>query len=153
MTFCNFTQDIYSYLLIFFSDDSELIIHSDNAIAPVGYLRLNKLHLVPKNCPESLMERLSIVAMKDADGYITDPGEEATENQECENDIDEDENDCCPVKTVCESEVASVEHPAVSAITNTGWMWCGGLAGYGESVEECMESALNKLESRYALFL
>ncbi|GLV35478.1 uncharacterized protein CBL_01373 [Carabus blaptoides fortunei] len=141
-----FTLDCPLYKNSIVIDDSELIIHSDNAIAPVGYLRLNKLHLVQKTCPELLMERLSNVCMKDADGYITDPGEEATENQDCENDI-EDENDCCTIKTECDSEVALVEHPAVSAITNTGWMWCGGLAGYGESVEECMESALNKLES------
>lgn len=59
-----------------------MVIHSDNAIAPVGFLRLNKLHLVPKSIPTILKDRLNDVSVKDADGYITDSAEEALEEVE-----------------------------------------------------------------------
>lgn len=58
-----------------------MVIHSDNAIAPVGFLRLNKLHLVPKSIPTILKDRLNDVSVRDADGYITDSAEEAIEEE------------------------------------------------------------------------
>lgn len=58
-----------------------MVIHSDNAIAPVGYLRLNKLHLLPKSIPAILKDRLNDISVRDADGYITDSAEEAGEEE------------------------------------------------------------------------
>lgn len=134
---------------IVYSDDSEMVIHSDNAIAPVGYLRLNKMHLVPKEIPSIMRERLNSISLKDADGYITDPGEEATEQTESE-DSDEDEETTPTVNTI--NGCIPIEHPVMKAITNNGWMWCAGIAGYADTVEEAMESAMDKLESRYASY-
>lgn len=129
-----------------------MIIHSDNAIAPVGYLRLNKLHLIPKEIPSIMRDRLSSISLKDSDGYITDPGEEATEIIEEEivvNEIEE-ETDNTTDLTYLNGEQTIVEHPVMHAVTSTGWMWCGGVAGYGDTMEEGMENALEKLQSRYA---
>lgn len=129
-----------------------MIIHSDNAIAPVGYLRLNKLHLIPKEIPSIMRERLSSISLKDADGYVTDPGEEATEAIEEEIIVNEEEDEVVDATDLTDlnEEQSIVEHPVMHAVTSTGWMWCGGIAGHGDTVEEGMENALEKLQSRYA---
>lgn len=79
-----FTLDCPLYINRIAINDSKMIIHSDNAIAPVGYLRLNKLHLVPKSIPTILKDRLNDVSVRDADGYITDSAEEAFEEETTE---------------------------------------------------------------------
>lgn len=56
-----------------------MILHSDDPIAPVGYLKLNKLKLETKLPQVDLYSRLVDVPLKDSDGYITDQGEEASE--------------------------------------------------------------------------
>nr|CAI5867517.1 unnamed protein product [Callosobruchus analis] len=57
--------------------DSEVVIHSDDPIAPVGYLIFKKLELETKLPPLDLLDRLAGLPLKDSDGYVTDEGEEA----------------------------------------------------------------------------
>lgn len=57
-----------------------MVIHSDDAIAPVGYLKLKKLKLELKLPSLDLQSRLVGLPLKDSDGYITDYGEEALES-------------------------------------------------------------------------
>lgn len=47
----SFTYITFVYLegtVLFFSDDVATVIHSDDAIAPVGFLNFNKFHLIDK---------------------------------------------------------------------------------------------------------
>lgn len=65
--------------MLYNREESELVLHSDDSIAPVGYLKLNKLKLERKLPQLNLYDRLLNIPLKDSDGYITDPGEEAEE--------------------------------------------------------------------------
>lgn len=62
-----------------------MILHSNDPVAPVGYLRFNKLVLEVKLPALDLHSRLQGLPLKDSDGYVTDQGEEAfdiIENEE-----------------------------------------------------------------------
>lgn len=67
------------------SEESETIIHSDDPIAAVGYLKFNKLKLELKLPSLDLQSRLAGLPLKDNDGYVTDYGEEAVEFEESGN--------------------------------------------------------------------
>lgn len=54
-------------------------MHSEDSIAQVGFLKLNKLRLEIKLPPLDLNQRLAALPLKDSDGYVTDIGEEASE--------------------------------------------------------------------------
>lgn len=72
------------WIIISFSDDSEVVIHSNDPVAPVGYLIFKKLSLELKLPALDLNSRLDGLPLKDSNGYITDQGEEAfpiTENE------------------------------------------------------------------------
>lgn len=45
---CQTTTFVFSALFFNFSEDFETVIHSNDAIAPVGYLNFRKLRLVDK---------------------------------------------------------------------------------------------------------
>ncbi|KAJ8970366.1 hypothetical protein NQ314_001277 [Rhamnusium bicolor] len=58
-------------------EDSDVILHSNDPIAPVGYLKFKKLALEVKLPTLDLYSRLEGLPLKDSDGYVTDHGEEA----------------------------------------------------------------------------
>lgn len=60
-------------------EESEVILHSNDPMTPVGYLKLNKLRLETKLPQLDLYQRLGSVPLKDSNGYVTDEGEEVTE--------------------------------------------------------------------------
>lgn len=72
-------------LLLYSSEDSEVIIHSNDPVAPVGYLIFKKLYLELKLPALDLNSRLEGLPLKDSNGYITDQEEEEvfqiTENE------------------------------------------------------------------------
>lgn len=78
---------ITTYFVIYFeifSEDSEVVIHSNDPIAPVGYLIFKKLSLEVKLPVLDLNSRLEGLPLKDSNGYITDQNDEefeAIENQ------------------------------------------------------------------------
>lgn len=61
----------------FCREESEIVMHSDDPIAPVGYLKFNKLRLELKLPILDLHGRLLGLPLKDPDGYVTDHGEDA----------------------------------------------------------------------------
>lgn len=54
-------------------------MHSEDSIAQVGFLKLNRLRLETKLPSLDLKQRLAALPLKDSDGYVTDIGEEASE--------------------------------------------------------------------------
>lgn len=72
-------------MTFYYSEDSEVVIHSNDPVAPVGYLIFKNLSLELKLPPLDLPSRLKGLPLKDSNGYITDEGEEAF--QITENDL------------------------------------------------------------------
>lgn len=62
-----------------------MIIHSNDLVAPVGYLVFKKLTLELKLPALDLNSRLEGLPLKDSNGYITDQGDE--EFEVIENEI------------------------------------------------------------------
>ncbi|KAB0799176.1 hypothetical protein PPYR_07056 [Photinus pyralis] len=125
---------------------SEVILHSANPIAPVGFLKLNKLKLEPKLPQLNFYSRLKNVPLSDSDGYITDHGEEATEFvDDNTSSADETVAHTVTIKTVscC---------PELNAVSNDGWLWISGLCGNSASCEEALKMALEKLKSTLSTY-
>ncbi|KAJ8919563.1 hypothetical protein NQ315_002185 [Exocentrus adspersus] len=130
-------------------EDSDVILHSNDPIAPVGYLKFNKLALEVKLPALDLHSRLEGLPLRDSDGYVTDQGEEAFEI------IENEEDESKP----CETAENSLEHP-VSCLTETvpqkptvtkksrdGWLGLGGIQGSSSNPQEAMDEAMSILKS------
>nr|CAH7744208.1 unnamed protein product [Callosobruchus chinensis] len=129
--------------------DSEVVIHSDDPIAPVGYLIFKKLELETKLPPLDLLDRLAGLPLKDSDGYVTDEGEEAFKS--VENDADEL---ACPEN--CNEEVyfapPNIVQVATSGRSKQGWLWIGGVQGKSFLPLEAMEEATDILKCELDTF-
>lgn len=140
-----------------FRDESEVVMHSNDPIAPVGYLKLNKLHLETKLPPLDLISRMANLPLKDSDGYITDEGEEAMEKNNDENVHDEESNDINNVSNNKEIEYStSNENAYIKTAVNFGksgfgWLWIGSIQGNAEDPIEAIKQAMENLKCRYAL--
>lgn len=53
-------------------EESEVVLHSEDQIAQVGFLKLNKLRLELKLPDLDLSGRLSGLPLKDSDFYVSD---------------------------------------------------------------------------------
>ncbi|KAK5643599.1 hypothetical protein RI129_007444 [Pyrocoelia pectoralis] len=122
-------------------EESEVILHSTNPIAPVGFLKLNKLKLEPKLPQLNLYSRLKNVPLTDSDGYITDHGEEAIEFLNDDGESSEEN------ASHFDASNRSSYFPDLSAESNDGWLWISGLGGNSENCEEALTMALEKLKS------
>ncbi|KRT83502.1 hypothetical protein AMK59_3151, partial [Oryctes borbonicus] len=127
-------------------EESETVIHSDDPIAPVGYLKFNKLKLELKLPPLDLQNRLSALPLKDSDGYVTDYGEEATEmvdNEEINEEVSNSANVNIEDTTL---EIKDICQNINSAKSGNGWLWIGGIHGTSENPYEAMKEAMEKLK-------
>ncbi|VEN42231.1 unnamed protein product [Callosobruchus maculatus] len=125
--------------------DTEVVIHSDDPIAPVGYLVFKKLELETKLPPLDLLDRLAGLPLKDSDGYVTDEGEEAfksTENEADELVCSENSNaeDCFTPPNIVQE--------ATSGKSKQGWLWISGVQGNSSNPSEAMEQATDILKCR-----
>lgn len=132
----------------FCSDKSETVLHSDVPIAPVGYLKLNKVSLENKLPVLDLSARLNGLPLKDSDGYITDYGIDACDSSESEDDADGDDRNVLELNNACHSEAIEQKPLAVKSLN--GWVWIGGIQGHGNDIREAMRDANIKLTCRYA---
>lgn len=126
--------------MIFLSDESDVVLHSSDPIAPVGYLRLKKLSLETKLPHLDLQSRLSGLPLKDSDGYVTDYGVEASDFS------DEDS-----MKSFEDASISleTIEQDPLSAQSRDGWVFVGGIQGRSEDYSEAMKEATGKLKCRY----
>ncbi|KAL3265773.1 hypothetical protein HHI36_009971 [Cryptolaemus montrouzieri] len=124
--------------------ESEIVLHSNDPIAPVGYLKLNKLQLENKLPLLNLHERLKGLPLKNSDGYVTDPGEDVKDMNEEESDSD----------SLSEPVIRSGIYTVARSMGNqnysvqkspSGWLWVGGIRG--ESIGNPMDNAMSTLES------
>lgn len=129
-------------------DKSEIILHSDDPIAPVGYLKLKKLSLENKLPALDLSGRLNGLPLKDNDGYITDYGVDACDSSEGEDDNNGDRN-ALQSNTIIYHSKTIEQNPMVIKSLD-GWVWLGGIQGHGNNIQEAMRDASTKLTCRYA---
>lgn len=130
------------------------MIHSDDAIAPVGYLKLNKLHLELKLPQLDLDGRLANLPLKDSEGYITDDGEDAVELiMNSENNVDNETIDECE-EALSETIINDdniVELKLNHNKSGDGWCWISNITGTSEDPQVSMTEAMENLKCRYAL--
>ncbi|CAH2013707.1 unnamed protein product [Acanthoscelides obtectus] len=124
--------------------DSEVVIHSNDPIAPVGYLIFKKLELETKLPPLDLMDRLAGLPLKDSDGYVTDHGEEAYEFNDNEADEQDERSEKCNVEMCCTPP--NIVQQATSGKSKQGWLWIGGVQGKSSKPLEAMQEATDILK-------
>ncbi|XP_029045624.1 diphthine--ammonia ligase isoform X3 [Osmia bicornis bicornis] len=159
-----FTLDCPLFNKSIIIDEYESVIHSNDNIAPVGYLNFKKIHVQNKNGGVeglSLQERLKNVPIKSPSDYIEEIiGPELHDGCNLSED-ENDEHDCTdsslktsnsgqfnppsPMQILYEEE----DYPDVPVVNRnqTGWFWFGGIAGKHPDAKSAMREALEKLSN------
>ncbi|XP_014611371.1 PREDICTED: diphthine--ammonia ligase [Polistes canadensis] len=159
-----FTLDCPLFSKSIIIDKYESVVHSNDDIAPVGYINFKKIHLRDKNNgleTLSLRERLKTVSVKTPYDYISEVvgpelqdgcnlSEDETDEQACDDRNMKASNSGhfnppSPVQVLYEEE----DYPDVPVINKnqTGWFWFGGIAGKHSDVKSATKEALEKLSS------
>ncbi|KAJ8986079.1 hypothetical protein NQ317_003373 [Molorchus minor] len=128
-------------------EDSEVVYHSKDPIAPVGYLKFNKLALEVKLPPLDLFSRLEGLPLKDSDGYVTDQEEEAFDVIEKLEDIPSGEDVTMNFNDNVTYTSPTVNQKPVHAKSKDGWLWMGGIQGNSPDPLEAMTEAMSTLKS------
>lgn len=148
-------------------EESEVVLHSDDPIAPVGFLKLNKLRLDTKLPILDLKARMNGLPIKDSEGYITND-EEETVNIADESKVDDKAaEDALTGATKSEEEIKTdittdslliaansvSKQPCISGKSGDGWLWIGGVVGESDDNEDAsnletpVKKAVDKLQS------
>ncbi|XP_066584188.1 uncharacterized protein [Prorops nasuta] len=158
-----FTLDCPLFIKSIVIDEYESVIHSNDDIAPVGYLNFKKIHLQDKNNGLerlTLSERLKSISIKTPHDYIVGivgpelqdgcnlSDEESEEHESINNTLrtssSGDSSPPSPIGILYEEE-----YPDLSAVNrnNTGWFWFGGIIGKDPDAKTATEETLDKLSS------
>ncbi|XP_011497114.1 PREDICTED: diphthine--ammonia ligase [Ceratosolen solmsi marchali] len=157
-----FTLDCPLYIKSIVIDEYESIVHSNDEVAPAGYLNFKKIHLQNKNSGEeklTLQERLKNVAVKASFDYISEIVEPDFQD-EC--NLSDDENDdlakdnrdliisnsgkcnlASMMKITCKEE-EYFNTPSINK-NQTGWHWFGNIIGKNVEPKLAMAEALDGL--------
>lgn len=128
-------------------ENSEVVIHSDDSIAPVAYLKFNKLKLETKLPALDLNSRLKDLPLKDSDGYVTDQGEDVIANTDLTNDeIDNSDGNSnnSPV------ERSFIQQDSTSVESSDGWVFVGGIQSQLEDPALAMQEVMSVLKCKLA---
>ncbi|XP_058799518.1 uncharacterized protein LOC131669005 [Phymastichus coffea] len=157
-----FTLDCPLYIKSIVIDEYESVVHSNDDIAPVGYLNFKKMHLQSKNSGienMSLQERLNNVAVKTPFDYISEivgPDlQDGCNLSEDDNDEQEKDNKDSQTSNTCQLSPSSLteiicetkEYPDVPSTNKnqTGWYWFGSIVGKNPDAKLAMSEALDSL--------
>ncbi|XP_014285681.1 uncharacterized protein [Halyomorpha halys] len=129
-------------------DDFETVIHSNDGIAPVGYLNFTRLRLTPKEDVDedaTLLERLQRYKIKTAEDYITDIDQAEVTDTEVDAGSGEHKTEH-ETSDLLEIRDADPTPYKPSVATNaSGWSWFGGITGANDDISLATEDALQKL--------
>ncbi|XP_014218144.1 diphthine--ammonia ligase [Copidosoma floridanum] len=157
-----FTLDCPLYIKSIVIDEYESVVHSNDEVAPVGYLNFKKIHLQNKNSGIenlTLQERLKNVAVKAPLDYISEiVGPDLQdgcnlsddENDEQEKDYkDLQMTNCGQINLPSAMEVTykKEEYPDRPRMSKnqTGWYWFGNIVGKNPEPKLAMAEALDRL--------
>ncbi|CAH0393653.1 unnamed protein product [Bemisia tabaci] len=151
-----FTLDCPLFTKSVVIDDYETVIHSNDAIAPVGYLNFKQMRLVnkPTESSANLAERISLlpIKVKNAEDYLSDLEVETIDyynEDEVDQHIGEDSKDVGrspsmkQIDSVC-NPVKLVDDPSVFG-NSSGWTWFSNIVGTHEDIGTATKIALDKL--------
>ncbi|XP_048508586.1 diphthine--ammonia ligase isoform X2 [Athalia rosae] len=159
-----FTLDCPLFIKSVVIDEYESVVHSNDEIAPVGYLNFKKIHLQNKNNgieALSLQERLQLVSVKAPSDYIVEIVKPELQDG-CNLSDDENEESECDNKSLKTSNSGQFNPPSpmeimyddedypdvpVSNKNQTGWFWFGGVVGKNSDPKLATEEALDKLSN------
>ncbi|BES92864.1 ATP-Hypothetical protein region [Nesidiocoris tenuis] len=143
-----FTLDCPLFCKSLVIDDYETVIHSNDAIAPVGYMNFTKIRLIDKEgfeASSSLLDRLKICSIKTAEDYITDIDQaEVTDTDSDVYDSDDQARDTDPLLEIKENEPTPCTETVVTNVS--GWTWIGGVVGDDPDLPQATITALDKLK-------
>ncbi|XP_057655168.1 uncharacterized protein LOC130893248 [Diorhabda carinulata] len=125
-------------------ENSEIVMHSDNPIAPVGYLIFKKLSLEIKLPALDLQSRLEGLPLKDSNGYVTDHEEEAF--QYIENDTEDESTVNSDYVVNYNYTSDGIIQEASSVGSREGWILVGGIQGTSRNAAESMAEAMSILQ-------
>ncbi|KAJ8686188.1 hypothetical protein QAD02_021982 [Eretmocerus hayati] len=157
-----FTLDCPLFVKSIVIDEYESVVHSNDEVAPVGYLNFKKIHLQDKNCDIhnlTLQERLKNVAVKTPLDYISEiVGPDLQDGCNLSDEENEDDGDKNIASQDTNADQESISNPAesilqedevpVTPIVNknqTGWYWFGSIIGKNEEPKLAMAEALDCL--------
>ncbi|XP_014285680.1 uncharacterized protein [Halyomorpha halys] len=143
-----FTLDCPLFCKSLVIDDFETVIHSNDGIAPVGYLNFTRLRLTPKEDVDedaTLLERLQRYKIKTAEDYITDIDQAEVTDTEVDAGSGEHKTEH-ETSDLLEIRDADPTPYKPSVATNaSGWSWFGGITGANDDISLATEDALQKL--------
>lgn len=120
-------------------DESEIVCHSDDAFAPVGYLSFKSLHLEEK---DSINQSLTDLSMKSSK-FLIDELFSAEERKSLQ--FDKSQENC-----VAEN-LASVEIKPPLIKESNEYFWIANLVGCGKDVEAASQQVMGSLKESLSL--
>ncbi|KAL1455280.1 hypothetical protein WDU94_009385 [Cyamophila willieti] len=160
-----FTLDCPLFTKSIHIDDQEVVIHSDDAFAPVGYLIFKKLSLLNKDDtlgtngdpdgPVTVKNMLEHVHVKNPDDYVLylddsrDPCDLLEDETTLIDQIDAlselgDSSD--GVTNIKSSDYLSRDMTTLATNENN-WCWIGSVIGNGDDIGDALTSVLDKLSA------
>ncbi|XP_066245228.1 uncharacterized protein [Euwallacea similis] len=128
--------------------DSEVVMHQNDPVAPVGFLKFNSLVLEFKLPPLDLHARLEGLPLKDSYGYVnqSDSEDENLTHHHNLDEVDSDASGDCSldIDFKLKSRLIQQENYGFS---KEGWLWIGALQGNSTSSRVALEEAISKLKS------
>lgn len=124
-------------------EKSEIVMHSDNPVAPVGYLIFKKLSQEIKLPALDLQSRLEGLPLKDSDGYVAGQ-EEAF--QYIENDTEDESVANSDFVDNYNYSSDQIIQEVSSVRSKEGWILVGGVQGTSRNTVESMKEAINILQ-------
>ncbi|ERL94936.1 hypothetical protein D910_12208 [Dendroctonus ponderosae] len=131
-------------------EDSEIIMHQNDPIAPVGFLRFNSLNLEFKLPVLSLESRLDGLPLKDSYGYVTEYSDDST-FELTHDDADGDNNDLLIEQEITDNLKSDVLQKSSCGVSKEGWFWVAGIQGYSNDPGGALEDAICKLKCSHTL--
>ncbi|RZF36193.1 hypothetical protein LSTR_LSTR012817, partial [Laodelphax striatellus] len=154
-----FTLDMPLFAKSLVIEEFETVIHSNDAIAPVGYLNFGKMRLVDKENTShelSLHERLirSGCPVKNAIDYVSDIDvvEDVIDSGEGTDQTDQaavplqTSDDSSQKPDILEEEQEGLSTEASVVVSSpSGWTWLGGVVGDHQDIAVATKIALSNL--------
>ncbi|XP_048580154.1 diphthine--ammonia ligase isoform X2 [Nematostella vectensis] len=145
--FESFTLDCPLFKKRIIIDESEVVIHSDDAFAEVGFLRLKAMHLEDKQMSLSLIKNCKEQTCYFCCDDIENVPEESTHEQATKVSSNTDQPEL-PIITFSCGFLECKGSNNKAALKTDGFMWISEVCAYaspGSSVEEVTATAMNKL--------
>ncbi|KAL1505808.1 hypothetical protein ABEB36_005285 [Hypothenemus hampei] len=126
-------------------ENSVFIMHQNDPIAPVGYLKFDKLALEVKLPVLDLESRLDGLPLKDSYGYVTESSDEETPFELSNEDQDGEVNNTVTSEAPLDLKLEIFQRENYG-LSKEGWLWIGGIQSDIDDPGGALEDAITKLK-------